>query len=128
MSGAHIEMNAAMNGLSSYSIRLDWDSYTRRMHIPPRVRNVNSISKMLSLSLSLALSNRNLENVRTNRVRIPLASRFLKIIQMLTKCFSTIPSLVRNHRSTRIPSFTRFSMTDISSICAKLYIHFDSLI
>jgi len=56
MSGAHIEMNAAMNGLSSYSIRLDWDSYIQRMHVPLRVRNVNSISKMLSLSLSLSLS------------------------------------------------------------------------
>jgi len=83
MSGAHIEMNAAMNGLSSYSIRLDWDSYIRRMHVPLRVRNVNSISKMRSLSLSLSLSlsvslsrscsrNRNFENVRTSRARIPL--------------------------------------------------------
>jgi len=67
MSSAHIEMNAAMNGLSSYSIRLDWNSYTQRMHILPRVRNVNSVCKM---ALSLA----GISKMHTNRAHKPLDS------------------------------------------------------
>lgn len=120
MSSAHIEMNAAMNGLSSYSIRLDWNSYTQRIYSHACATLIPYV-KWLSPRLEFR------KCTRSERANPSIRSRFLKIIWSSTTFYHPRPTPLAPVGSLSCPLVYAIPHNWMSNEHAKLDVRSDIL-